>query len=96
MNDVGQAPRQLEAMNWELVRVKRGWISDRVWTVCRSLLPVKCWPFRQILTREATLSERLWAEVAALRNLELLARAMRAHIEDPLIGRYSSPPEAKI
>jgi hypothetical protein len=46
---------------WELVRVKRRWISERMWVQCCRFLPIKRWPFRQILTREATEFEKLRA-----------------------------------
>jgi hypothetical protein len=45
---------------WELTRVKRQWVPEWLWAALR-ILPVRHWPLRQLLTREATQFEKMRA-----------------------------------
>jgi hypothetical protein len=46
---------------WELKRIKRRWVPEWLWAACSAAFPVKRWPLRQILTREATDFEKMRA-----------------------------------
>lgn len=47
---------------WELTRIKRERVPEWLWSACRAILPVRSFPFRQLLTRELTITEKMYAK----------------------------------